>query len=369
VTEDIRESALLLMVTILVKSPSNFYKQNIDQFINLDLKGSSANAAASQLIQGPHFASIFDDYTTSVGIQYSHVSNDPDIQNLVIHLSKILFFGQSLVNESFENVEWLTRIAVQIASINIQTGKKLIHDLLGHHTNDPKYLVYRSIAIKAAIIIFDSSSGFQKYAKSNEQDDFSKVINELPNEFEKYLESVYTIIDSLVGVNHFGSNGSIAENIIHKEIDSTDAYNQQRNIAEALLVPRNTVIKQDKINSFVDLEKIASMQTIQIQPTFESLKLSSSNGSIADLEFNRPIFSFDDANTIVSNTLTRCFSFLSEQQKNVSRYVFDNTLSDIVKPREKEVMNTTREQKVVIALLIDVFKLLQYVPCIFLNYL
>jgi hypothetical protein len=352
------------MVTILVNSPGNFYKQNIDQFINQDSKGNISYEAASQLIQGPHFASIFDDYTASFGIQYSQVSKDPNIQNLVIHLSKLLFFGHSLVNESMENIEWLARIAVQIASINIETGKKLIHDLLSYHSNEPKYFVYWSIAVKAALIIFDNSSGFQQYAKSNQEADFSKVINEIPIEFETYLQPIYTSIDSLVGINQFGPNGSLVENIIHKEIDSIDIYKQQLSVSGVLLAPKNKL----NTSSSLDVEQKITLQSFQRQASAESLKIVSPMGSCADLD-NSPIVTFDDANAIVSNTLASCFLFLDEQPKNVSKYALENALSDNVKQKKNESSNTTREQKLAIALLVDVFKVLQYVPCIIIYYL
>lgn len=403
--EDLRENAMRLMVCILVNSSDAFFKENIDQFINRNLTSKSKNGsicyqAILDLLYGYYKPDSREEIKNSseVGLQFAaSIRPDSFIANLVNYLCDFVFFT-TLNSPNYDSFEIITCIVLQIAAFNIALGNNLLHHLQSPESN----LMFRAIGIKCIRIILDPTSGFQKHARSKRDPDFTKIIGDLPLQFEPNIISAYKLIDGIIGLNVMGTNGYVVDSIVDEKsftIPNPEKDIPDEKICEFLVLgPKRTILRESRLfsndystGSFtslsvlnrsnndlfksvesITLTKSASESGFNQKLSHESksvrenvTNLAKSLGDSKILLYSKPEKMetyISESNEKVKTALSECFRISNNSKIDLRKYIFDGDLYDQEKVKRKKTMKLTSDQKLAISLLLDILKLLKLIP-------
>jgi Cell morphogenesis N-terminal len=421
--DDLKESALNLMTTILVNSSADFFNKNFESFVNNDLcsKGKVRDFAYTSMLQLLCGRFCYDTRTNvrsiadgtyarghQFGSQIRPENEDKQVMSSRVKLlADLMFYRRSAkypVEEEYLNIT--ADFALQIAAFDVEQGKKLIEFLLDTKRVDSAPWSHY-VGVKALRIILDSASGFQKFALCKNDAEYELFIFNLPQSMERSLVAVYEMVDVQIGVGALGSNGYVFEQIMQPGIkppQASDYWHHEPSLVETLFrnvdkskadlteestYPSNNVPSMMKNNSAINLISSASALNINDTDPRESSSLGRQmksqsvykSGLSSFIESpssptrnslgNSMIFYADpdisltgvtEANDKVSVMLHDCFRLLEDKKKNVSKYIYSSPLHDNARVKRNKGIKLKGEQKASLKTLTEIIKLLKFMP-------
>ncbi|KAJ3320881.1 hypothetical protein HDV06_004777 [Boothiomyces sp. JEL0866] len=396
-TEELQEAALHLMTIILVNSRIDFFAANIDSFINTDLCSKSkirpyAYRCILQLLRGRYYQDTIQNFEDTVhgnyvpGRHFGFLTREPNeqsfgnVSNRLNNIADMLFFRRKAPIED-EFLDIAAAITVQIAAHSINLGAKLISQLLDT-TRVDNLPIYYYIGLRALRIVLDPESGFQTFAVSRNDSEFSFVINDFPYELTPSISAIYTYMDSQIGVHVLGSNGQVIELGLDEERKKSSSGEQVQN--ETLMAMLSNTLSNTNLDENEDLTPLSAstgslLRNYKSGGSINALGVHNSPaGSRSSLLFSDVISSngnlfnsapepsavaaLDTVDILIPETVAKWFAAVGVEGKEIGKYVLDAPLIDKARLKKKAALKVKVDQKHAFLLLQEVIFIVQLVP-------
>ncbi|KAJ3275486.1 hypothetical protein HDV01_000313 [Terramyces sp. JEL0728] len=396
-TEELQESALHLMTIILVNSRIDFFAANIDSFINTDLCSKSkirpyAYRCILQLLRGRYYQDTIQNFEDTVhgnyvpGRHFGFLTREPNeqsfgnVSNRLNNIADMLFFRRKTPIED-DFLDMAAAITVQIAAHSINLGAKLVSQLLDT-TRVDNLPIYFYIGLRALRVILDPESGFQTFAVSRNDSEFSFVINDFPYDLTPSISSIYTYMDSQIGVHVLGSNGQVLELGLDGERKKSGSGEQVQN--DTLMAMLSNTLSTANLEDNEEVTPLSAstgslLRNYKSGGSINALGVHNSPaGSRASLLFSDVISSngnifnstpepsavaaLDSVDILIPETIAKWFAAVGAEGKEVGKYVLDSPLIDKARLKKKTALKVKVDQKHAFLLLQEIIFIVQLVP-------
>ncbi|KAJ3257292.1 hypothetical protein HK103_004846 [Boothiomyces macroporosus] len=396
-TEELQEAALHLMTIILVNSRIDFFAANIDSFINTDLCSKSkirpyAYRCILQLLRGRYYQDTIQNFEDTVhgnyipGRHFGFLTREPNeqsfgnVSNRLNNIADMLFFRRKTPIED-EFLDIAAAITVQIAAHSINLGAKLISQLLDTSRVD-NLPIYYYIGLRALRIILDPESGFQNFAVSKNDSEFSFVINDFPYDLTPSISAIYTYMDSQIGVHVLGSNGQVIELGLDEERKKAAASEQVQN--DSLMAMLSNTLTNANLDDVEEVTPLSAstgslLRNYKSAGSINALGMHNSPaGSRSSLLFSDVISSngnlfnstpepstvaaLDAVDVLIPETIAKWFAAVGVDGKEIGKYVLESPMIDKVRLKKKAALKVKVDQKHAFLLLQEIIFIVQLVP-------
>jgi hypothetical protein len=362
VFEEIRENVLSLMTVILCNSRIDFFAQNVDSYLNVEvlpkLKYRYAYSCTLQLLRGRYYQDTLQNCdelakgTYVAGRHFAFLTRKSEEQTAGIVSNRLNTISEYIFSRSqipTDKLDECASIVAQISAHNIQIGSKLIGQLLDTTRVENTAAAY-FMGLKALRIIIDPASGFQQFAASAKTDpNFYSAIELLPSQLLSGLSTIYSLMESQIGVLATAPSGKVIN--IGKKMEANNRYSR------TAIDERSQALGVSLEQLELSAENRSSMATLSRTTVSEPNLSTSRFNSLQDLSKKE-----SEIDILLKNTLNEWFSSIGLNARPLQKYVYVNDLIDKALIKKNKSLKLKNDQLISMCLFEELMLIIRLVP-------